>query len=176
MTPQNPRTIRPMSEADIAPLQTLDTVAHGSAWSQRTFLDDIEQADRFHLVAESEAGIVGHAAAWIDERSCRITNVAVDADHTGQGHATALVLALIEQALADRRVANLQLEVRPMNRRAQRMYSRFGFSPVGIERGFYDRSDAQGNRDAVIMAVADVFDDSWRNRINQLETQDGAAA
>jgi len=172
-----PRTIRPLSAHDIVALQRLDDAAHGTAWSHRTFLDDVEREDRIHLVVEQDGAPVGHAAAWLDDRSCRITNVAVDADHAGHGHATALMLAVIDQALANPRITNMQLEVRPMNRRAQRMYSRFGFSPVGIERGFYDRSDAQGNRDAVVMAVADVCADSWRQRLNELaDHRDGAAA
>ena len=105
----------------------------------------------------------------------RITNVAVAAQHHGYGHATAMMLALINQVLDTPYVANLQLEVRPANRRAQRMYSRFGFVPVGVERGFYDRSDDQGSTDAVVMAVADVCADSWRERLAELQAACGHA-
>jgi len=97
--------------------------------------------------------------------------VAVASDHHGCGHATALLLALIHQALTATKVANLQLEVRPANRRAQRMYGRFGFVPVGIERNFYDRSDDQGSKDAVIMAVADVCTDVWRERLSAIQDE-----
>lgn len=178
------RTLRPLAEADIAQLQVIDDAAHGQAWSQRTFEDEVSGDDRLHLVAETPAGIVGHASAWIDGASCRITNVAVAADHHGAGHATSLLLSVIDQALTTHRVANLQLEVRPSNRRAQRMYSRFGFVPVGVERDFYDRSDDRGSKDALVMAVADVCADAWRERLADLQhehdpttnTDAGAAA
>ncbi len=170
-TPLTPRTLRALTEGDIAALQVIDDAAHGQAWSQRTFTDEVERSDRLHLVAETDSGIVGHASAWIDGSSCRITNVAVASDHHGCGHATALLLALIHQALTATKVANLQLEVRPANRRAQRMYGRFGFVPVGIERNFYDRSDDQGSKDAVIMAVADVCTDVWRERLSALQDE-----
>lgn len=175
------RCIRPLTERDIAALQELDDVAHGTQWSRRTFVADIESADRLHLVAETDDdALVGHASAWVDECSCRITNVAVDAANIGQGHATALLLELISETLDNHRVNNLQLEVRPNNRRAQRLYGRFGFVPVGIDRDFYDRRDEQGSRDALVMAVADVCSESWRERLADLrrehEAQNESAA
>jgi len=168
------RHIRLLRHDDIELLQAIDRVAHGTEWSQRTFLDDIDREDRCHLVLECQDTIVGHAAAWVDDASCRITNVAVAPEHTGQGHASALMVALLGHALTTSRVSNMQLEVRPANRRAQRLYSRFGFVPVGIERSFYDRGDALGNRDAVVMAVADVCADSWRDRFKELVLQTNA--
>jgi len=162
------RTLRALNERDIAVLQAIDSAAHGEAWSHRAFLDEVEQSDRVHLVAETEHGIVGHVAAWIDASSCRITNVAVAPERHGQGHATAMLLALINQVLDQYRIANLQLEVRPSNRRAQRMYGRFGFVPVGVERNFYARSDDRGSTDAVVMAVADVCAEPWRERFADL--------
>lgn len=162
------RTLRPLVESDIETLQEIDTAAHGRAWSHRTFLDDLEQPNRHHLVAEARSEIVGHVAAWIDGSSCRITNVAVRQGEYGHGHATAMLLALLDQVLGQVAVANLQLEVRPTNRRAQRMYSRFGFMPVGIERNFYDHRDEQGSTDAVVMAVPDVCAEPWRARLVDL--------
>lgn len=169
------RIIRDLRKSDIAGLQEIDTAAHGSPWSQRTFLDDISATDRLHLVAETANSVVGHAAAWIDGPSCRVTNVAVDAAHAGQGHASALLGALLQQSMATHRVANVHLEVRPSNRRAQRLYSRFGFVPVGVERNFYDRSDVHGSRDAVVMAVIDVCAEVWRDRLIDLTAEHEAA-
>lgn len=181
MTAAIPRTIRPLVAGDIAVLQSIDQEAHGEQWSARIFRDELEQDDRVHLVAEHEHQVVGHAAAFFDGPSCRITNVAVARDSTGGGHGTALLMALLRTVLAGHRISNLQLEVRPSNRRAQRMYSRFGFMPVGIERNFYGRSDQHGSYDALVMMVADVHADSFRGRLDDLEQlladrEEGAAA
>lgn len=166
------RSIRPLTEADIAGLQRLDDAAHGSPWSRRTFLDDIESDVRVHLVAETQdETVVGHAAALVDNGSCHITNVAVDSACAGRGHATALLIELISRTLAEHRIMNLQLEVRPANRRAQRLYGRFGFVPVGIDRDFYDHRDDQGSRDALVMAVTDVCAESWRRRLERLRVE-----
>ncbi len=162
------RFIRSLVESDIGALQHIDDTAHGAPWSYRTYADEIDAGDRLHLVAEADDQVLGHAAAWFDDGSCRITNVAVAAVCAGRGHATALLVALINESLSAYRVRNIQLEVRPTNRRAQRLYSRFGFVPVGVDRDFYDRSDEQGSRDAVVMVVADVCSDAWRERFAEI--------
>ena len=162
-------TIRPLRRTDVTELQAIDEVAHGEAWSTAAFADQIDNAAFRHLVAENSAGeIVGHAGVWRDGTALRITNVAVHADAAGQGIATDLLLAL----LADPRdIDRLELEVRPTNRNAQRLYNRFGFAPVGVERNFYDRSDASGSRDALVMAVAEPHGAAWRDRIAALSEQ-----
>ena len=164
------RTIRPLASTDIAALQAIDELQHGQVWSQRMFQAEIDDPQRIHLVAERAGDIVGHAAAWIDGSSCRVTNVAVAQEHSGHGHGSALLLSLTRAVLEGHRVSNMQLEVRPTNRRAQRLYGRFGFMPVGVEREFYDRSDDRGSRDAVVMAVPDVCAEPWRTRLDKIET------
>lgn len=161
--------IRPLRRTDIGELQAIDKVAHGEAWSTAAFVGQIENTAVRHLVAESSAGeIVGHAGVWRDGRALRITNVAVDAHASGRGVATALLVALLEDP---RECDRVELEVRPTNRGAQRLYNRFGFAPVGIERNFYDRSDATGSRDALVMAVAEPHATAWRDRIAALRQQ-----
>jgi ribosomal-protein-alanine N-acetyltransferase len=49
-------------------------------------------------------------------------------------------------------VPSVGLEVRSDNERAQRLYRRFGFRPVGLRRAYYQPSGA----DAVVMFARDV--------------------
>lgn len=181
MSPASTRTIRALASDDVAALQLIDQAAHGEQWSARVFQDELERDDRVHLVAESAKQVIGHASAYIDGPSCRITNVAVDQAASGDGHGSALLMALLRTVLAEHRISHLQLEVRPSNRRAQRIYNRFGFVPVGIERNFYDRSDERGSCDALVMMVADVHTDVFRGRLDDLQElqvarESGAAA
>ncbi len=159
-------TIRPLHQSDIAELQAIDEVAHGEAWSTAAFGEQIKLDAVRHLVAEGDAGtIVGHAGVWRDGPTWRITNVAVAAEAAGNGVATALLLELLNDPHDCDRI---ELEVRPSNRGAQRLYNRFGFAPVGIERGFYDRSDASSSRDALVMAIAEPNSTAWRDRVENL--------
>jgi ribosomal-protein-alanine N-acetyltransferase len=47
---------------------------------------------------------------------------------------------------------NAVLEVRASNRGAQRLYSRFGFAPVAVRKGYY----ADNNEDAIVMFLDDI--------------------
>ena len=47
---------------------------------------------------------------------------------------------------------SLFLEVRPSNRGAQALYTRFGFSKVGVRRGYYPAFF--GREDALVLALA----------------------
>ena len=167
-------TIRPLRRDDIAGLQKLDRAAHGEAWSYKAFVDQIENPAVRHLVAEDAAGnVVGHAGSWREGRTLRVTNVAVAASASGRGVATGLLLELFGDP---RDCDRIELEVRPSNRSAQRLYSRFGFAPVGVVRNFYERRDTRGSRDAVVMAVTDPHAPDWRERLVSLDTTGKGAA
>ena len=65
-----------------------------------------------------------------------------------------------------RDITALTLEVRASNRRAQRLYHRFGFAPVAVRSGYY-KSD-RGREDAIIMWAYDVDAPEYRNRLRTL--------
>ena len=85
-----------------------------------------------HLVAlADEHAVIGHAATWRDGAQLHLINVACAAEATGRGVASRLLLDLFTGVETEA----LSLEVRPGNRRAQRLYGRFGFVPAGVTRG-----------------------------------------
>jgi ribosomal-protein-alanine N-acetyltransferase len=86
------------------------------------------------------------------------------------------LLEVLRRAMTENLVARVQLEVRPANRRAQRLYGRFGFVPVGVHRGFYDRADESGSTDAVVMVVADHRSPAWTERLERLDRSANAGA
>jgi len=55
----------------------------------------------------------------------------------------------------------VSLEVRVTNWRAQRVYARFGFHPVGIRRNYY----AELHEDALIMWTDDIRERAFRQRV-----------
>ena len=75
-----------------------------------------------------------------------------------RGIATRLFLDLAEGALDDG-AEHLTLEVRMSNLDARRLYSGFGFAPVGIRKDYYV------DEDALIMWATDIDADEYQARI-----------
>jgi ribosomal-protein-alanine N-acetyltransferase len=143
------------------------------AWTREMFDSELASvpAGRYYLVAEAVGQIVGYAGllapvpaperrpglgrSGLGRRGpgrlepgtqADVLTMAVAASHWGQGIGSALLAALLARA-AECGCAEVFLEVRADNPRAQRLYRKHGFSAVGLRRGYYQPSGA----DAIVM-------------------------
>ena len=80
----------------------------------------------------------------IDE--AHVTNIGALSDYRGAGIGELLMRSLMNLA-KDRGAKKMTLEVRKTNYVAQNLYSKLGFEPIGIRRGYY----LDDGEDAVIM-------------------------
>jgi len=142
-------TIRPMKRADLDQVAELEQAIFGEeAWTRQMLVGELDQqpASRYYVVAEDGGRIVGYAgllgAGWQGD----VLTLAVTTDHWGHGIGSTLLEYLLAEA--DRRgCAEVFLEVRTDNSRAQRLYRRYDFTEIGIRRGYYQPSGA----DALVM-------------------------
>lgn len=129
------------------------------AWSRGMFWSELADtrhpaATRTYLVAETPGGrIVGYAGLAAVADTGDVQTIAVARDHWGTGLGARLLGALL-RAATDAECHEVLLEVRVDNTRAQRLYARFGFTPIGIRKGYYQ----PGNVDALVMRRADPAD------------------
>ncbi|MEU3876537.1 MULTISPECIES: ribosomal protein S18-alanine N-acetyltransferase [Streptomyces] len=147
---------------DIAPVLELERALFPhDAWSKGLFWSELAHArgahaNRRYVVAETTDGttgatrIVGYAGLAAVDRTGDVQTIAVDREHWSTGLGARLLSELLTTATAfDCR--EVLLEVRVDNTRAQRLYERFGFEPVGVRRGYYQ----PGNVDALVMRLSD---------------------
>jgi [ribosomal protein S18]-alanine N-acetyltransferase len=126
-------------------------------WSLEMFWSELADVpeSRHYLVAEADGEIVGYAGLMTQTAEIPgttegwVQNIAVSRRCQGRGLGATLLTALLDEAVR-RGCAEIWLEVRTDNASAQRLYTRFGFEPVGIRRGYYQ----PGNHDALIMKKA----------------------
>ncbi|MFD8704747.1 ribosomal protein S18-alanine N-acetyltransferase [Kitasatospora sp. NPDC059648] len=146
---------------DIEPVMDLELrLFPEDAWSHGMFWSELAEArpggTRHYSVATAADGtIVGYAGLMTVAGEGDVQTIAVDERHQGAGLGTALLTDLIHEA-ARRGCADLLLEVRVDNQRAQRLYERHGFEPVGIRRGYYQPADI----DALVMRLEHPSTDS----------------
>ena len=114
-------------------------------WSAAMFWNEL--ANGHHYVVALDGGsVVGYAGLSVTGAEAWIQNIAVRGDRQHRGIGRSLLEALLVEA--DRRGARpVLLEVAVDNAKAQRLYDRYGFAPVGVRRGYYQPS----NTDAVVM-------------------------
>jgi ribosomal-protein-alanine N-acetyltransferase len=138
--------LRTMRWWDIEPVLVLETELFGDdSWSPALFWSELAQYDsRYYVVADDAGAVVGYgglAATHIAGGEAYVQTVGVTRSRWGEGLGTVLMCALLAEA--DRRGAQrVVLEVRADNDRAQGLYRRFGFEPVGLRKGYYQPSGA----------------------------------
>ena len=142
-------------------VMAIERQAYARPWTPNLFMAEMsEPNNRNYLVARIDKDVVGYAGLICYGDEAHITNIAVDPMLQGHGIAHRL---LAEEIGAARELGGVavSLEVRVTNWRAQRIYARFGFHPVGIRRNYY----AELHEDALIMWTDDIRERAFRQRI-----------
>lgn len=148
--------LREMRWWDIEPVLELERALFPEdAWSRGMFWSELAHsrgplATRRFVVAVVGERIVGYAGLAAAGGLGDVQTIAVARDHWGSGLGAALLTELLRAATAFE-CTEVLLEVRVDNIRAQKLYERFGFAPIGFRRGYYQ----PGNVDALVMRLAD---------------------
>jgi [ribosomal protein S18]-alanine N-acetyltransferase len=142
-------SLRTMTAADLEAVLGLEHALFGQeSWSRQMLEGELAEQprSRYYLVADQDGVIVGYAGLLVAATQADVLTLAVAPDRWGQGTGSALLEALLAEA-ERRGCTEIFLEVRTDNTRAQRLYRRYGFSQIGIRKGYYQPSGA----DALVM-------------------------
>jgi ribosomal-protein-alanine N-acetyltransferase len=140
---------RDMTLEDVPAVDALEQrLFPADAWPLHMFLSELSQPEtRRYLVAESGGDIVGYAGLMCIEPIADVQTIAVVPEFEGRGIGSTLLTRLITEA-GLRGAADVLLEVRADNPRAQQLYVRFGFEQIHVRRGYY-----RDGVDALIMRL-----------------------
>ncbi len=134
-------TIKQIKEKDIDLCYELDSETI-SLWSKKQWIDEFkkEGVNVFGLLLSDF--VIGICVFQIVVDEAQISFFVVDQKYRKKGFGSLLMLYLIKQC-EELSVNKLFLEVSNTNLTADKFYSRFDFSTVGIRRNYYkDGSDA----------------------------------
>jgi [ribosomal protein S18]-alanine N-acetyltransferase len=133
-------------------------------WSPSLFVSEMSAGrSRCYLVALDGRNVVGYAGLISYGDEAHVTTIAVDPGYQRLKIGTRLLYELIDEA---RRMGAqaVSLEVRVTNWGAQRMYSRFGFRPVGVRKNYYQET----NEDALVMWTDDIRTSEYERQLRHL--------
>ena len=144
--------IRAATLDDLDQIMALETATFvNDAWSRDSMRRELRNRHCYYLVAvgdETPTEVEGYAGLLSPRGSkdADIQTIAVAPTARRRGLGRALVVALLEEAVA-RRAVNVFLEVRADNPGAQALYRELGFEQLGVRRGYYQPD----NVDAYVM-------------------------
>jgi [ribosomal protein S18]-alanine N-acetyltransferase len=144
--------VTPMRRRHVRSVLRIEEQVYPRPWSMSLFLSELAlRTTRAYFVARVGREVVGYAGLMMTAEDGHVTTIAVDPKWHRHKIGTRLLLGLAREAIA-RGAENLTLEVRLSNKGAQDLYRRFGFSPVGVRKGYYQET----NEDALVMWVHEV--------------------
>jgi ribosomal-protein-alanine N-acetyltransferase len=157
--------VTPMRRRHLRAVLRIEAQVYPTPWSQNLFVSELAlRSTRAYVVARVGREVVGYAGLMMSGSDGHITTVAVDPDWQREGVATRMLVALAREAIA-RGADALTLEVRLSHRGAQRLYQRFGFTAVGVRKGYY----ADSGEDALIMWAHDADQPDYAALLDRLE-------
>jgi ribosomal-protein-alanine N-acetyltransferase len=149
-----------MTLDDLPAVMEIDRLSFALPWSERSFRFELTGNDAAHLlVAEMPVGgeqrIAGFLGYWLLVDEMHISTLAVHPEMRGQGIGEQLLEAGLVQAWLQGAEMST-LEVRPSNKAAIALYSKYGFELVGRRRAYYQ----DNNEDALLMTLVGLS--GWR--------------
>jgi ribosomal-protein-alanine N-acetyltransferase len=159
-----PLVITELVRADLDAIHAIEVAQFDDPWSPRVLRDELAAPNRRYTKAVRGGVVVGYLGLMLVDAEAHVNTLATTPAAEGTGVATAL-LAEALRAVVPLGTRDVTLEVASRNLRAQRLYTRFGFAPVGMRRGYYPHS----GDDAVVMWVRDVDTPSYAARLSSIE-------
>jgi [ribosomal protein S18]-alanine N-acetyltransferase len=158
--------VSPLAHGDLDEILVIERAQFDDPWSLQVLRDELDDHSRRYTKATLDGVVAGYLGLMVldAESEAHVNTLATAPGSEGQGVATALLAEGLRR-VAELGVHDVTLEVASRNLRAQRLYVRFGFAPVGMRRGYYPRS----SDDAVVMWVRDVDTPSYAARLSAIE-------
>lgn len=139
-------SIRRMTEADASAVASISTAAIQDSWTEKAFIDIIQNPVYLNLVAKTNDIIIGYISVSMAADEADITNIAIDSRYRRNGIADKLLQCTFEYA-SNEGINKIFLEVRQSNLPAIALYEKNDFITLGIRKNYYSNP----KEDAIIM-------------------------
>lgn len=143
-----PPFLQALQAQDVPRVLHIEQCVQSHPWSQRHFEDSLTHRHWAQCLWLEQA-VQGFIIAAPGFEEVHLLNIALLPAFRAQGHAQAMMAALVDWALAQH-AQQLWLEVRRSNTRAQSFYHRLGCETIGVRKAYYPAHGA-AREDAIVM-------------------------
>jgi [ribosomal protein S18]-alanine N-acetyltransferase len=159
--------VLPMRRRHLRSVVRIEAQVYPRPWTHSLFVSELAlRSSRAYYIAKVGRDVVGYAGLMMSLTDGHVTTIAVDPAWHRHGIGTRLLLGLAREGIA-RDATALTLEVRLSNRGAQEMYKRFGFTAVGVRKGYYGDT----GEDALVMWAYNVNEPEYARLLAGIERQ-----
>lgn len=127
-----------MQPEHVAAVAEMERQCFSDPWSEKSVASELDNPLSLWLIAEADGVVAGYVGSQTVLDSADMMNLAVSQDFRRQGVGEQLVNSLTE-ALAEKGVKTLLLEVRISNEPAKELYQKLGFEIVGKRPRYYEK-------------------------------------
>ena len=138
-----------MREQELDEVIAVEDAIYAYPWTRGNFVDSL-RAGYQCCVLRSGAELVGYFVLMVAAGEAHLLNLSVAPARQRAGYGSLLLREAAEHA-SSLGARSLFLEVRPSNRGAQALYTRFGFRKVAVRRAYYPASE--GREDALVLTL-----------------------
>ena len=110
--------------------------------------------------------VIGFSGFWVISDEAHISSIAVREAYRQAGIGELLLISLIEMS-AELKARVITLEVRASNTIAQNLYTKYGFTRVGVRKAYY----VDNREDGIMMTTEDITTASFKARLQQLKQE-----
>jgi ribosomal-protein-alanine N-acetyltransferase len=140
-----------MRSGDLDDVILIENDLYPFPWTRGNFLDSINSGYETWILRDSRGVLNGYFLLMLSVDDAHLLNITVNRELQGRG----IGLLLLDKAKAivqEKKLSAMLLEVRPSNTRAEKIYQRYGFSRVGVRKGYYPAPNNQ-REDAIVMKL-----------------------
>jgi ribosomal-protein-alanine N-acetyltransferase len=156
--------IEKLRRRDLRHLLPIELVVFPEPWSVGVFNSELAlRHGRLYRAAWYGDDMAGYIGFMMVDHEAHITTIATAPAFQRRGVASSLLIDGIH-TLVPTGVQHLSLEVAASNERAQALYRRFGFAPVGVRKNYYPVT----GEDALVMWAYDIDTPEYAERLEHL--------
>jgi ribosomal-protein-alanine N-acetyltransferase len=144
-------SLTPMQVDDLPDVLAIENDVYPFPWTHGNFLDSLYSGYEIWIARDADAMLVGYLLLMLSVDEAHLLNIAVRRDLQGQGVGRMLLDHAVSLA-RDNGMQSILLEVRPSNDRAVVVYEKYGFSGIGVRKGYYPAGENR-REDAIVMRL-----------------------
>jgi [ribosomal protein S18]-alanine N-acetyltransferase len=138
---------RRMTGADLDIVAEIEKEVYPHPWTRGNFGDSL--AAGYHCwIMECGGAVVGYCVVMIAAGEAHLLNLSIAAGWQRRGLGSEFLSFAVKLA-RDYGAIRILLEVRPSNHGGRALYTRAGFSEIGLRRGYYPAD--KGREDAIVL-------------------------